>query len=265
LIGIACTAPSWQGRPAIQEGIQLTKDLLHCAQRSIYVEAQYFTANYLAECLTPILQNPKGPEVVLVISANWHSRTERLVLGRNCERLLRRLKRADIYNRLAAYYPQVQTDKGLVRTLVHAKLMIIDDILVRVGSSNLNNRSIGLDSECDLAVQAQNAEDRNAIVNIRHCLIAEHLGIDPMLFANAVKTNASLIKAIGQFNQKNEGLAPFIISKQGPVRPVFGTALVDPPGPFRLLEWLRRAKPSFSQQQHHQPEPQRQQVVNEAK
>jgi phosphatidylserine/phosphatidylglycerophosphate/cardiolipin synthase-like enzyme len=31
----------------------------------------------------------------------------------------------------------------------------VDDDLVRVGSSNLTNRSMGLDAECDLAVEAE--------------------------------------------------------------------------------------------------------------
>jgi phosphatidylserine/phosphatidylglycerophosphate/cardiolipin synthase-like enzyme len=264
-IGISCTAPRWQGKQAVQEGVQLTKDLLSVAERSIYIEAQYFTADYLADCLVPILLAPDGPEVVLIISANWHSKTERFVLGRNCERLLRRLKRSDTHNRLAAFYPQVQTENGPVRTLVHAKLIIIDDTLLRVGSSNLNNRSVGLDSECDLVVQAQSEADRNAIRKIRRRLLAEHLGTDPTAISQAFAVTGRLIKTIGQYNRRSRGLAPFVITEQGPVRPVFGSALVDPARPFQFFEWPRRAKPSFGQKKCKQTHPERQQVVNEAK
>ena len=46
---------------------------------------------------------------------------------------------------------------------VHAKVLTIDDRLLRVGSSNLNNRSMGFDTECDLAIEAipgeQSAEE----------------------------------------------------------------------------------------------------------
>ncbi|HEY0275012.1 MAG TPA: phospholipase D-like domain-containing protein [Paenirhodobacter sp.] len=33
---------------------------------------------------------------------------------------------------------------------MHAKVMIVDDRVLRVGSSNFNNRSLRLDSECDV-------------------------------------------------------------------------------------------------------------------
>ena len=40
--------------------------------------------------------------------------------------------------------------------MVHSKVMIVDDTLLRVGSANLNNRSMGTDTECDLALEARN-------------------------------------------------------------------------------------------------------------
>jgi phospholipase D1/2 len=38
--------------------------------------------------------------------------------------------------------------------------MIVDDEWLRIGSSNLSNRSMGVDSECDVTVEAQG--DRSA-------------------------------------------------------------------------------------------------------
>ena len=38
---------------------------------------------------------------------------------------------------------------------VHAKVMIVDDRSARVGSANLSNRSMGLDTECDLVLDAE--------------------------------------------------------------------------------------------------------------
>jgi len=57
--------------------------------------------------------------------------------------------------------------------------MIVDDEVLRVGSSNLNNRSLGLDTECDLALDANvggNEGIRTQILALRNDLIAEHLG-----------------------------------------------------------------------------------------
>ncbi len=56
--------------------------------------------------------------------------------------------------------------------MVHAKLMIVDDQVLRIGSSNLSNRSMGLDSECDLCVVAEDADDQAAIQGLRRRLMA---------------------------------------------------------------------------------------------
>jgi phosphatidylserine/phosphatidylglycerophosphate/cardiolipin synthase-like enzyme len=249
LVGIACTSPAWGGLPAQRLGVQLTKDMLKSARHSIYIEAQYFTAQFVADMLIPILQEREGPEIVLVLSANWHSKIEKRVLGCNCERLLRRLKRADRYHRLAAFYPQMQTQSGPVRVLVHAKLMIVDDYLLKVGSSNLNNRSIGLDSECDLVIQAQSEAHRVSIAGIRNRLLAEHLGTDPAAIAGVIDQGSSIIQAIGKFGGGDRALVPFDV-KDGPTSPVFGTSLVDPSEPFGLLGWFRRTKPNFGAQKY---------------
>ena len=56
--------------------------------------------------------------------------------------------------------------------------MIVDDELVRIGSANFARRSMGMDTECDLAVEAGgDARVRAGIRRIRDRLIAEHLGM----------------------------------------------------------------------------------------
>ena len=44
---------------------------------------------------------------------------------------------------------------------------------VRVGSANLNNRSMGADTECDLAIEAKNDTERTAILRLRNYLAAK--------------------------------------------------------------------------------------------
>src|SRR5438477_633833 len=76
------------------------------------------------------------------------------------------------------YYPHVP---GLAERCcldVHSKLMVVDDRIVRVGSSNLCNRSLGLDTEADIAIEARGRPQvANAIRRFRDRLIAEHLGV----------------------------------------------------------------------------------------
>jgi len=48
---------------------------------------------------------------------------------------------------------------------------IIDERLVRVGSANLNNRSAGFDTECDLAIEATSRSEAAAIARFRARLL----------------------------------------------------------------------------------------------
>lgn len=233
-IGICRTAPAWRGAKGAGEGAALALDMFRAARRWLYVEAQYFTADFLFDCLAPLLAREKGPEIVLVLTASWHGQIERFVLSRNRDRLLRRLKLADRFHRLRAFHPQVPDGEGGCPVLVHAKLMIADDRILRVGSSNLNNRSTGLDTECDLAIEAATAEQVSAIAALRNRLLAEHMGVRPRLVAERVAQTGSLIAAIDALNRGPRRLTPFEIEAEGPVRPVFGTGLIDPPRPYRL-------------------------------
>jgi hypothetical protein len=63
-------------------------------------------------------------------------------------------------------------------TYIHAKLMIVDDRFLTVGSANLTNRSMVLDTELNLSVEAPDAHDALArsIRGVRASLLAEHTG-----------------------------------------------------------------------------------------
>ncbi|MGL3109571.1 phospholipase D-like domain-containing protein [Bradyrhizobium sp. BR 1432] len=64
--------------------------------------------------------------------------------------------------------------------MVHSKLMIVDNRILRVGSANLNNRSMGADSECDLIFEAASGQHRNFIASVRRRLIAHFCGLDEL-------------------------------------------------------------------------------------
>lgn len=73
-------------------------------------------------------------------------------------RVVRRMQAADEQGRLRIYYPH-QPGLGDQCIGIHYKLVIVDDRLLRLGSSNASNRSMGLDTECDLAVEARAPND----------------------------------------------------------------------------------------------------------
>ncbi|QRM30975.1 phospholipase D-like domain-containing protein [Microvirga sp. VF16] len=244
-IAIARTYPAWGEQPAAGEAAALTLDALSAAKKMIYIEAQYMTAPYVGDVLERHLADPDGPEIVVIQTHESHGWAEELVMGTNRDRLIRRLRKCDHHDRLRVYYPVTPDGEGgECQILIHSKLIIIDDVLLRVGSSNLNNRSIGLDSECDAAVEATTEEMRQTIVQLRNRLLAEHLEVDPDVFARTLECEGgSVIKAIDQLNTGGRGLRAFTaMSDNGPDAPATGTGLLDPLEPFEPLSLFRRRR-----------------------
>ncbi|SCY72435.1 phospholipase D-like domain-containing protein [Microvirga guangxiensis] len=242
-VAIARTYPAWGDQCAVQEASVLNLDALAAARKSIYIEAQYMTAPSIGDVLELQLANPDGPEVIVIQTHESHGWAEKRVMGTNRDRLIRRLRKADRYNRLRAYFPVVPSKDGFCQVLIHSKLIIVDDTFLRIGSSNLNNRSIGLDTECDLAIEATNDQMRQMIGRLRDRLLAEHLGTDPEIFADAVsKESGSLIAAIERLNVNDRRLHVFdAMFDEGPAEPAVGTGLLDPLEPFEPLRFLKRS------------------------
>src|SRR3954453_2968901 len=79
---------------------------------------------------------------------------------------------------------------------IQAKVLVVDDRLLRVGSSNLNNRSMGFDSECDIAIEADRNDSthdhvRREIASVRNQLVSEHLGVSVGEFEDAMRQHGS--------------------------------------------------------------------------
>ena len=243
-IAFARTEPAFRGRKGASEAIDLTLAALHAARRHIYIETQYFASQRVCRLLCERLAEPNGPEVVIVTTCSSHGMIERLVLGANRDRFLRRLVRADRHGRLRAFYPVVPAAGGGEREInVHSKLIVVDDAFVRVGSANLNHRSEGLDTELDAAIEARRPQERQAIRRLRDRLLAEHLGTAPETFAAAVRAQRSLTAAVDAFNGGARGLRPFPEAvRKGAIEAVPGTAIVDPPAPWwPLPAWAEGA------------------------
>ena len=244
-VAIARTYPAWGDQPSAQEAAALTLDALSAARKSIYIEAQYMTAPAIGDVLEQRLADPDGPEIVVIQTHESHGWAEELVMGTNRDRLIRRLRKCDHYNRLRVYYPVIPNGSGgECQVLIHSKLIIVDDAFLRIGSSNLNNRSMGLDSECDLAIEATNEDERLTIAGLRDRLLAEHLETRPEIFAEVLEgSGGSVIRAIDQLNTGARGLRAFgAMADEGPDAPAPGTGLLDPPEPFEPLSLFRRRK-----------------------
>jgi len=109
---------------------------------------------------------------------------------------------------------------------------VIDDELFSVGSANLNNRSLGLDTECNLSVEASgDARARAAIASLRDRLLAEHLGIDRETFARTLERTGSLIEAIEAHRGNARTLARLDSTGSELDTPLVDAALMDPEAP----------------------------------
>jgi phospholipase D1/2 len=193
-VALARTVPEGSGRYAAREVEALYLDMIAAARRYIYIENQYFTAKKLGEALADRLAEPQGPEVIVVSrldSAGW---LEAPTMEALRTVLLHKLRDADAYGRFSAWYPDSPGQPGCD---VHSKLMIVDDEWLRVGSSNFANRSMGLDTECDLVVEAGgNPGVRAAIASARNTLLAEHLGVALSDVRQALTLTRSLSAAV---------------------------------------------------------------------
>lgn len=208
-VGIACTAPAIAGHDGVRNVEQLYHDMIARAQRYIYIENQYFTAHRIGEALAKRLAEPEGPEIVLVTRLLSHGWLEEMTMHVLRTRLIKMLRSADVHHRFEVYYPHVEGLKEGTCVDVHSKVMIVDDEWLRVGSSNISNRSMGMDTECDVLVEAGGDEgDMRAIRAFRDNAIAEHAGVEPAEVAKEVKARGGMIAAIAQLGTPARKLMP---------------------------------------------------------
>jgi phosphatidylserine/phosphatidylglycerophosphate/cardiolipin synthase-like enzyme len=199
-IAIARTAPQHDERPAILEIEQLYLDLIARAERFIYIENQYFASHLVARALAARLAEQHGPEVVVVNPREAKGWLEPLFMDTTRARLHEALRRHDRHDRFRIYYPVTE---GGAPIYVHAKIMIVDDLALRVGSSNLNSRSMRLDTECDVVIAATlapNASCSEQIRAFRDGLLAEHLGVGAEAVGKKLAERGSLIAAIEELS-----------------------------------------------------------------
>ena len=210
-VAVARTLPELRDRHEVREIEQLYLSVIAAAKNTLYLESQYLAARGIAEAIAARLQESDGPEIVVVLPRHADGWLERRAMDGARRRLLHLLWSADRHNRFRAYYP---ITSGGEPVYVHAKVIVMDDALLRVGSSNLNNRSMGLDSECDLAVHitgtdAAAVNHRSEIVAVRGRLVAEHLGVDADDVSRGIAQHGSLIAAIDALRGPGRTLVAF--------------------------------------------------------
>ena len=243
-IGLARTMPRWRRYPEVRENELLHLASIREAKQLIYMENQYFTSPIMADALAARLAEPDGPQVVLVSTLHSPSYFDRATMDKTRLHFLRILKDADRGGRMHAFCPVTQKGRFII---VHAKLTIIDDRLLRIGSANLNNRSTGFDTECDLVVEAAGGEDdeatARAIGAYRTQLLAHWLHCSTEAFDAAVTEHGGVAAAIQALDGPHDRLLRPLDPK--PIGPIAGLIsryhLGDPVGTADSWSpWTRR-------------------------
>ena len=249
-VAIARTAPGDEEREGIHEIEALYLAAIRHARRTIYIESQYFASRRIAEAMAERLWEADGPEIVVVNPESADGWLEEEVMGSSRARVLRLIREGDRHDRFRIYTP---VTAGRQPIYVHAKVMVVDDWLLKVGSSNLNNRSLGFDTECDLAVEVRPdavnaAQTRAAIVALRNDLVAEHLGETTDRVVAAIEgSSGSLVTAIERLRSDGRSLVPFEPPPLNEVaeRVLAESALLDPERPTSRWRALRRHLPAL--------------------
>ncbi|WP_281826645.1 phospholipase D-like domain-containing protein [Jannaschia rubra] len=229
-VGIARTAPRYHGEPLINEIEELYLASIRAARHTIYVESQYLAAGSLCEAMEARLAEPDGPEIVIVNPLEAESFLEDEAMHSIRSRMMQRLHDADARGgggRFAIFYPV--NDAG-TSIYVHAKVFIVDDRILRVGSSNVDNRSMGFDTECDIAIDAKTTADRDRIRTIMLSLLAEHLDCDPDTLRATWSEHSALVPAIEELRQEDgRSLRPLTPHELDPLEQTLAnTRLFDP-------------------------------------
>ena len=175
-VAISRTRPADGAHAAVTEVRQLHLDLIAATRGNLYAENQYFTSSIVGDALAARLEKPDAPDIAIVSRRSEEGWLETLTMGVLRARLHRRLRildpHRDHYALLGPVIPGLES--GCLN--VHSKLLIVDDTALSIGSANLNNRSMALDTECQLTIEsAGDARIVAAIASIRHRLLAEHL------------------------------------------------------------------------------------------
>jgi phospholipase D1/2 len=193
-VGIARTRPATDASEPVREVEQLFLDVIDTAERTIYIENQFLTSLKVAGHLARRMQQNPRLEVLIVAPHHHDSWLAESTMRNGRIRFKQVLMDASLGGRVRLAYPHVEGPTSSTTTMLHSKVMVTDDRLLRVGSANLNNRSMGTDTECDIAVAAANAEERRAILAVRNRLLADHCGVELADVANASTVGQSLIE-----------------------------------------------------------------------
>ncbi|MDB5902485.1 MAG: rane protein [Betaproteobacteria bacterium] len=247
-VSIARTDPGYVTGQAIEEIRHLYVDAIHAAKRSMYLENQYFSSSVVGAALEARLREPDSADILVVSRRTEEGWLEERTMGVLRARLHKQLRDADAGGHYGLYYPHVPNLQLPNVLNVHSKVLIVDDELCSVGSANFSNRSMGFDTECNVAIEARGDERvRRAIAGLRNRLLGEHLGVAPELVAaETARHDGRLISTVEALRRPGERtlepINPQVSAEIDALVPA--SAVVDPERPVDPDELVKEFVPA---------------------
>jgi uncharacterized membrane protein YdjX (TVP38/TMEM64 family) len=123
---------------------------------------------------------------------------------------------------------------------VHSKILIVDNKLLTIGSANLSNRSMGFDTECNLALSAdESGAVEQAIANLRNRLLAEHLGKEQDEIAACFTQGESLLTVVSKQSSGQRTLRSLDTEESSAViEKLSAEEIIDPERPIEMNRLL---------------------------
>lgn len=241
-IGVSRTEPAWGGDPGVNESERLHLAAIAAAKHTLIFENQYVASPVVETALARRLQDLEGPEIIILTTRKSPSWFDQMTMDRTRAAMIGRLRAFDVYGRFRAFCPVTPAGRGII---VHSKVTIVDDRHLRIGSANLNNRSFGFDTECDVVIEADDPEARAAIVAYRTRMLSHWLGVDETAFVREDELGLhGVIEALDRLATKTGRLIPVEDYKQTWFRNMIAiNHLGDPVDPTDSWQpWVRFRK-----------------------
>jgi phosphatidylserine/phosphatidylglycerophosphate/cardiolipin synthase-like enzyme/uncharacterized membrane protein YdjX (TVP38/TMEM64 family) len=175
--GIARTEVKTSVGSGVDEVARLFEASINAARRFIYIENQFTSAPEIAQALAQRMVDVPSLQVLIVTPKAHSSWLESQAMQGGRGGFIGPFVSAGVTSRLRVLYPRSTDGKSSSAVMVHSKVMIVDDGFLRVGSANINNRSMGADTECDLAFEAASEHHRDFIRSLRQRLIGHFCGL----------------------------------------------------------------------------------------
>jgi phospholipase D1/2 len=225
----------------IREVEHLFVDAIDAADQLIYIETQYFSSTRIRKALVDRMRAADRPrlQIVIVVNVRAEAFKEEIAVGLRQAKNIERLRQiaAATGHALGCYYTLSSEANGADAardartqqrpTYIHSKLMAIDDRFLTVGSANLTNRSMEVDSELHAAWEAAPHERlTRRIRRLRVSLLAEHAGLAGAAAIRPLVSIPGLVARLDQVAQRPGAR----LQIHGPPRPAQQAAMkiIDP-------------------------------------